>query len=158
MPPSCASTPTTSISAPPSRPNPHPRQFLTGLGRNTLPTSNTPPSNASTTSTTPTTASSQIQIDAPHGYNLEMREAVYRWVRPLARPAYGDDFANRPLKLKNTKTCSPFSMACPTARSPNTKTSSASALPHPEQHWKPIAQTRPTHLPKIDASWAKHCV
>jgi dienelactone hydrolase len=35
---------------------------------------------------------SQVQIDAPHGYNLAMREAVYRWFAQWLDLPLGDDF------------------------------------------------------------------
>ena len=38
---------------------------------------------------------SQIQIDAPHGYNLDMREAVYRYFAKWLDLPFGDDFSPR---------------------------------------------------------------
>ena len=42
----------------------------------------------------------QIQIDAPHGYNLAMREAVYRWFAKWLDLPQGDDFTEPPYEVE----------------------------------------------------------
>ncbi len=46
---------------------------------------------------------SQIQIDAPHGYNLNMREAVYRWFAKWLNLPFGDDFAEPRFEVEEHK-------------------------------------------------------
>jgi dienelactone hydrolase len=42
----------------------------------------------------------QVQIDAPHGYNLAMREAVYRWFAKWFNLPQGDDFTEPPYETE----------------------------------------------------------
>jgi len=42
----------------------------------------------------------QVQIDAPHGYNLAMREAVYRWFAKWLDLPQGDDFTEPPYETE----------------------------------------------------------
>ena len=46
---------------------------------------------------------SQIQIDAPHGYNLAMREAVYRWFARWLDLPVDDNFSEPPFELEEHK-------------------------------------------------------
>ena len=46
---------------------------------------------------------SQIQIDAPHGYNLEMREAVYRWFARWLDLPFDDNFSEPPFEVEEHK-------------------------------------------------------
>ena len=43
---------------------------------------------------------SQVQVDAPHGYNLAMREAVYRWFAKWLDLPQGDDFTEPPYETE----------------------------------------------------------
>jgi dienelactone hydrolase len=51
---------------------------------------------------------SQIQIDAPHGYNLAMREAVYRWFAKWLDLPYGDDYTEPPVEPEAYETLLAF--------------------------------------------------
>ena len=46
---------------------------------------------------------SQIQIDAPHGYDLDMREAVYRWFAKWLDLPVGDDFVEPAFEVEEHK-------------------------------------------------------
>lgn len=43
---------------------------------------------------------SQIQIDAPHGYNLAMREAVYKWFAKWLDLPFAEDFTEPPYEVE----------------------------------------------------------
>jgi len=43
---------------------------------------------------------SQIQIDAPHGYNLAMREAVYKWFAKWLNLPFAEDFTEPPYEVE----------------------------------------------------------
>ncbi|MDA0708854.1 MAG: hypothetical protein O3B73_01430 [bacterium] len=43
---------------------------------------------------------SQVQVDAPHGYNLAMREAVYRWFAKWLNLPQGEDYTEPPYDLE----------------------------------------------------------
>lgn len=45
----------------------------------------------------------QIQIDAPHGYNLAMREAVYRWFAKWLDLPFDDTFTEPPFEMEEHK-------------------------------------------------------